>query len=422
MLFIVGADREPSLHVSDELPKHIGYHAIILILKYIPAMYFLIISLIFAGYLIAEKAIYTRRLRRIRIRIHINGTRGKSSVTRLVAAALRRSGVRTLAKITGTIPLIILPDGTEEIIRRRSPARILEQMSIVRRAAKLNVEAVVIECMAVDPVLQYYSEIEMLRSTLGIITNVRPDHLEVMGENLEDIAEALSQTIPKDGVLITGDSRYFPFFESRAFRQGTKAFLAEASLSDFPSLAEGLTYFPENAAIAQKVCTTLGLDPSLVLECMKNDSLQQGRSECQLSFQGSRIHFIDAFSANDVESTKIILRRLEADVCCPRPRIALFNNRADRPLRLRSFAEYLAEGDLFDFIAVIGENRPLACRYIRQRVGKARILGLQGKAPERLLEEIGQRLHSPELTVVGLGNEKGPGRQLSLFIRRTASR
>ena len=35
-------------------------------------------------------------------RIHVNGIRGKSSVTRLIAAALREGKVKTLGKTTGT--------------------------------------------------------------------------------------------------------------------------------------------------------------------------------------------------------------------------------------------------------------------------------------------------------------------------------
>ncbi|HEY1783916.1 MAG TPA: poly-gamma-glutamate synthase PgsB, partial [Pirellulales bacterium] len=47
-----------------------------------------------------ERHLHRRRLDRIRIRIHVNGTRGKSSVTRLIAAGLRGAGLVTCAKTT----------------------------------------------------------------------------------------------------------------------------------------------------------------------------------------------------------------------------------------------------------------------------------------------------------------------------------
>ena len=42
---------------------------------------------------VAEKALHRRALRAIPIRMMVNGTRGKTSVTRLVAAALREAGL-----------------------------------------------------------------------------------------------------------------------------------------------------------------------------------------------------------------------------------------------------------------------------------------------------------------------------------------
>jgi len=45
---------------------------------------------------------HRRALRALPIRIHVNGSRGKSSVTRLVAAALREGGIPTAAKTTGS--------------------------------------------------------------------------------------------------------------------------------------------------------------------------------------------------------------------------------------------------------------------------------------------------------------------------------
>ena len=67
----------------------------------------LTLCLVLAGVL--EASVHGRRLSRIPIRIHVNGTRGKSSVTRLIAAGLSASGLRTYAKTTGTRPRLILP-------------------------------------------------------------------------------------------------------------------------------------------------------------------------------------------------------------------------------------------------------------------------------------------------------------------------
>ena len=49
-----------------------------------------------------ESRMHQIALSKIPIRIHINGTRGKSSVTRLIAAGLRSHGIKTFAKTTGS--------------------------------------------------------------------------------------------------------------------------------------------------------------------------------------------------------------------------------------------------------------------------------------------------------------------------------
>ena len=50
--------------------------------------------------------------------------------------------------------------------------------------------------MAVNPQYQWISEHRIVQSTLGVITNIRPDHLDEMGTTIEDIGYSLSNTIP----------------------------------------------------------------------------------------------------------------------------------------------------------------------------------------------------------------------------------
>jgi len=77
---------------------------------------------------------YRRQLARIPVRVHVNGTRGKSSVTRLIAAGLRAGGIRTCAKTTGTLARMILSDGRELPIFRPDRANVIEQKRIVANA------------------------------------------------------------------------------------------------------------------------------------------------------------------------------------------------------------------------------------------------------------------------------------------------
>ena len=60
---------------------------------------------------VTENMLHRRALERIPIRILVNGTRGKTTVTRTIAAALNAAGIRTYAKTTGSAARRIDPDG-----------------------------------------------------------------------------------------------------------------------------------------------------------------------------------------------------------------------------------------------------------------------------------------------------------------------
>jgi len=140
---------------------------------------FLLLFLLGAGVL--EFQLHQRVLATIPLRIHVNGTRGKSSVTRLIAAGLRAGGLRTFAKTTGTAPRVIDMEGKDRIIHRLRLPSIGEQVRLMSFFSKEKPDAMVMECMAVQPQYQWIAEHQMIQSQIGVITNTRPDHLEEMG-------------------------------------------------------------------------------------------------------------------------------------------------------------------------------------------------------------------------------------------------
>ena len=68
--------------------------------------------------------------------VHVNGTRGKSTVSRMIEAGLRAGGVAGFCKTTGTDAMIIDVMGREKAVRRRGKANIKEQIKILRQAAE----------------------------------------------------------------------------------------------------------------------------------------------------------------------------------------------------------------------------------------------------------------------------------------------
>ncbi|MEW5981379.1 MAG: poly-gamma-glutamate synthase PgsB [Acidobacteriota bacterium] len=269
------------------------------------------------------------------IRIHVNGTRGKSTVTRLVAGGLRAGGIRTIAKTTGTAARLILPDGSELPVRRRAPASIREQLWVLREAHRQGARALVVECMAIDPFLQQVSEREMIAATVGVITNARPDHREAMGASAAGVAVALSRTVPQGAVLVLGPEPgpWRDILGSEAARR--RSVVVTASVEDVAIDALPLPPWQrQNYAVALAVTRHVGIPDHLALKGMCSSVQDPGAcSTLAVRIDGRLIDLIDASAANDPESLKQLVGRLGGRD------LVVFNHRADRPLRLGAFAE-----------------------------------------------------------------------------------
>jgi poly-gamma-glutamate synthase PgsB/CapB len=276
------------------------------------------------------------------IRIHVNGTRGKSTVTRLVAAALREAGIPTLAKTTGTAARLIRADGSEHPVRRWAPASIREQAWLLREARRTGARALVAECMAVRPDLQWVSEREMVRATIGVITNVRLDHTEAMGRTVDEIAQSLANAIPRAGVLVTGDARFAETFGARCAPLGTRLVVAQ----EREASGEGRVA-SDNVAVALAVTRELGISDEVALRGMEKATPDPGAVTAGSATIGRlEVAWIDATAANDPESLDLLATGLPASVPLQSRGTAavltVYNHRADRPDRLRTFARFSA--------------------------------------------------------------------------------
>src|SRR3954469_5589152 len=210
---------------------------------------------------VVEQARHDRNLARIPVRVLVNGIRGKSSITRLTAGALRGGGLRVVAKTTGSAARYIHPDGGEEpVYRKFGIANIVEQIGIVRRAAAERPDVLVIECMAVQPALQEVNQRKLVRSTIGVLSNVREDHLDEMGPTLDDVARSLSRSMPADGVCVTAeyDRARLLHNEARKRRCGLVVARPDAVTDDEMAKFRYFT-FKENVAIALAVADQLGI-------------------------------------------------------------------------------------------------------------------------------------------------------------------
>lgn len=316
---------------------------------------------------IAEKRARDRGRAAVPVRVHVNGTRGKSTVTRLIAGALREAGHTTIAKTTGTAPRLILPDGTERAIRRLAPASIREQLRVLRDAARCKATALVVECMAIDPDLQAVSEHEMIAATIGVITNVRLDHGDVMGTTLDEVATALSATVPRGGVLVLGPTDGAGPIERAARARGTR--VLRARREDAGAVADGDDWVADNVAVALAVTRALGIDDDVARRGMRRAAPDPGIVERgTLDGVTPEVGYTDATAANDPESLARVLGHR------PAPARFVFHHRADRPYRLRQFLDAPPWHRPGDTVIVTGD-RPdwMTWRRARAALGPGRV-------------------------------------------------
>ena len=365
---------------------------------------------------------HRRSLRRIPIRIHVNGTRGKSSVTRLIAGGLRAGGIAACAKTTGTQAAMILPDGSEYPIYRPAAANIIEQVRIIEAAAEAGAQALVIECMALQPLLQSLSELRLIRATHGVITNVRADHLDVMGPGEQDVARAFAGMVPVAGVLFSAAERWQDVLEQAARDRGSQFVPVRPEEIEAVSDAEmrGFSYLEhrENVALALRVCAAFGVDREVALGGMWSAPADPGALTVhEVEFFGRRLFFANGLAANDPESTGRIWRMLVELLPDVGRRIALFNCRVDRPDRSRQLGEVCVEWPPADHYVLMGTGTYIFARAATARGLDVRKLVIaENQDPSQIFETLLDRAGSSAL-IMGMGNVHGGGEDLARLFR-----
>ncbi|MFU8798156.1 MAG: poly-gamma-glutamate synthase PgsB [Gammaproteobacteria bacterium] len=363
-------------------------------------------------YLVIEAISHRYYLSKIPIRIHVNGTRGKSSVTRLIAAGLRQGGMVTCGKTTGTLPRFICPDGTERSIYRPSRPNILEQISTIKTAARYAPKVIVIECMAVQPLLQSLCELKLIRSTHGVITNVRADHLDVMGPDESDVALALAGTVPVGGRLYTTEKKHLNILKKVVSDRNSILVSVENNVHDDMLSKFCYTEHKENIAVALQVCEDLGVSREIALTGMWEAPPDAGALTQHVI--GSSL-FFNAFAANDPVSTGQLWHELIQRNPIYTRRIALINCRHDRKQRSQQFAQTCQQWEPADQYIVIGTGTSAFIRTAEASgIDRRFIVDASDWDIENIMTTL---INTGPSLIVGMGNIMGAGFELLAYIK-----
>lgn len=348
---------------------------------------------------IVEDCLHKRALARIPLRILVNGTRGKTTVTRMVASTLNAAGIRTYAKTTGSEARRILPDGSEAAYRKHRMVNMMEQLPFVRLAVKGGAQAIVVECMALRLENQRLMAEKLVKPQYVIMTNVFVDHVEEIGKTEEETVYVLAQSIPDGCTVIAHDRRFSAYAQELIVPTGAV---------DVDAFTQ--CQFPvhvENAQLVLALGERLNIARDTVIRGILNTKPDIGMHR---KFRIRNCTIWNAFAANDAASFSAALN----ECACKGPYHLLYNHRRDRAYRLEAFAQAIkTSAHKPQSICLIGEDKAWAAKYM------GRITGMKTPAisdPLAWATELGAADSGSQLLCAG--NIKGEGQLfLELLIK-----
>jgi len=361
-----------------------------------------------------EQIKHNKRLNLLNIRININGTRGKSTATRLITGILKEAGIKVVGKTTGTSARIIYWNKEEEEPIERGPLgpNIIEQKAVVKKADKLGASVFVTECMAVNPDYQITFQEKLVKANIGVIVNVREDHMDLCGPTLDFIAESFTATIPHNGILVVADSKYNNYYTQEAKKRNSQIIIAdEKEIPD--GYLEKFKYliFPENVAIALAAAKALNIDRDTALRGILNANPDPGALMIYPLDDKNASYFVNGFAANDPNSTRMIWEHITAIGYPTKNPMVIVNCRPDRVDRTQQIAEeVLPNMDIAILVAMGQTVKPITEGVKAKKISLQKYINAEGLSPHEVYKLI--KDYFINRMIYGVGNIHGGGDEL----------
>lgn len=375
--------------------------------------------LAFLAYLVIERILLSYVIDKIPIRICITGTRGKSSVTRLVHAALNQNGIKTIGKTTGSRASLLLPNGAEQKIRRRGPQNILEQRRVLRRAYQQDVDAFVAEMMSIKPEYGYVESSKILRPTLIGMTRIAVDHAFEMGTTLQKVSQSIASSLPEEGKLVVEDGTFLEHVSQPLWKLdiGEASHSLQGDNGTTKKVLDNLNYweFEENVHLALAIANHVGLSQKAAARGMSNAKPDFGALRgwrLTDSSNNKTIVAISAFAANDPHSTRLAFEKARKELADQDRRwVGMLNLRGDRANRTLQWRDAIKDyaSSPFQRIFVIGDQ---AAKFKGMCGAHAKHLeATKSTDPKSLTYKVSNR-EIGGASIFGFGNIAGIGEKL----------
>lgn len=381
-------------------------------------VYALILIFILFTFLIREAYLTRKGRESIKIKVHISGTRGKSSITKYITTALQSSGKVCVGKVTGEIPTLILPDGKTKAVKRNGPARITEQFKIIRKASKTGVDALVLECMSIDPLLQK-TESRFFNPDIYVISNIKDDHREKTGMTSAEQVQSFCQTIPENCILVSNDQKNLAALKEAAEKRNSRLVVPE-KLSDEKMKSLPFNVFVKNIEIAVEVAVLAGVKRDFAQDSIFASLSVEESKLIQASESASGIAFLNAFTVNDTESANEFLNDCLGQLEHKENLGFVFNTRSDRPTRTDLFAEWIKENSAnCKFVWITGDHKQRAFRKLKSIRNISEINKLRSGNIPFMLNKMKEKSAEVDL-MIGIGNIKDAGYKFLHAIKKVS--
>lgn len=375
----------------------------------------LVASLLLLTAGVVERRRHRARLGRLPLRISVNGSRGKSTVTRLLTGALAAGGYRPLGKTTGTEPKLLFGwSGEEEDLRRRPEGpNIGEQLSVTRRAVEVGADVLVTECMAVKPEYQLTFHDDLVEVNLLVICNALDDHLDEMGPTAADVAEVFAASIPRGGtVVVTPEAHLDTYLEVAADRDATVLVAEPATVSERALQGHSHLVLAEHVALVFAITRELGIDDEVALAGMRAAPVDPfAMRVTPVGDRDEPAYFVNGFAANDPGSTLAVWQHIQAQDLAVDGLTVIVNCRGDRIDRTELFATDVLPRLPIDTLVVTGEQtRPILRAASQGTIAVHDLIDLTGASAGEVVAALNGSLSGH--VIFGVGNLHGGGVEL----------
>jgi poly-gamma-glutamate synthase PgsB/CapB len=331
----------------------------------------------------------------------------------MLASILRAEGYRALAKTTGSQAQYILPDGKAIRVPRRGMTSIIEQKKLVKKAAAENANYLIAEIMSLHPENHYVESQQILKPNLVVITNVRQDHIEAMGESEDNIASVLNLDIPPKAEVLILEKEQRQIFEETANKSGGRVIPIPSDISAdlHRNSAQLQKEFPDILDLVYGVSKHLGINRDTILTGLIKAKYDIGKNKIwhyKLHCAGEECFMVNGFAANDPESTSYLIAKTRDELQASSGQfIGIINLRSDRGDRTLQWIQALQHNSsqFFNRLYIIGSHRDI----VKRKLGWA--VALKDKSPEKIMSKILPELNNGDI-LFGCGNIAGLGQGL----------